>query len=338
LNNPIIAACTQHTFCRACVTGLEDCPCCRAPAQPLSGVPVIVSNLLSELKIQCNTFGTNMKRGQFQSHKQSHCIKQCSYCGTNFIINKMEEHIGVCPSLVVPCCAGDVGCEHRCKRSAMEKHEKTCEYMARRDLLLKIKDLEYKYEQDKQEWEQQREHYQRKLEQYRLSCFGEEEEEQELQQQQPLEHEEGSQHSDIDCNDQQVMVGGVLISISCLMKMAGLICYLASDLEVVFAVLYSFSILVNIWLWCCIQLKGPQEIIGHLKIIAIVYIVVGVFTIIGGLIGHSKVVATFGIVMQVLALLCVPLMANNQTRNWLLEVQEQMLADITRFCNNAINQ
>lgn len=113
LDNPMETPC-RHIYCSSCIynwvnrsiTRENNCPTCRTKVGHDSIRPAlpIIKNILAKQKMHCDCFA----RG----------------CKEVVTMEKMKQHLEVCPYQPIPCCHDE--CSALVMRKNIEKHERSC--------------------------------------------------------------------------------------------------------------------------------------------------------------------------------------------------------------------
>eukprot|EP00697_Spironema_sp_BW2_P014627 gnl/Spiro4/5107_TR2554_c0_g2_i1.p1 gnl/Spiro4/5107_TR2554_c0_g2~~gnl/Spiro4/5107_TR2554_c0_g2_i1.p1 ORF type:complete len:309 (+),score=12.89 gnl/Spiro4/5107_TR2554_c0_g2_i1:52-927(+) len=155
LLDPVGCKKCQHFFCRACVRArVTSCPTCRDTAHwsDWRGPDFLQPHrpfclLLDALKVRCPNHTRHgcpaiVPRGDLDAHVRA-CVVPCEAgCGERVAPNDRVNHQAICPRFVLPCPAADVQCSFSCPREHMAEHERACELLRQRPLLLRIQALE----------------------------------------------------------------------------------------------------------------------------------------------------------------------------------------------------
>ena len=126
---PVCHRACGHVFCSTCLRAAGQCPVCRGTTYPWDNHTSPPSrpflSLLDKIRVRCVECSEEMARSAWPCHQASLCPTACEMCGERLTDNG-EAHAAVCPAVLVPCAAAEVGCTWRGTRQLSAAHEQEC--------------------------------------------------------------------------------------------------------------------------------------------------------------------------------------------------------------------
>jgi hypothetical protein len=122
----------NHSNCRYCLEKNKNVyPHCQDESGNYSATAVGVKAVLDNLLIICLDCKNEIKRSDYQHHRNYVCILPCSRydCKEKSTRSNQLSHEGVCQYKIVNCIASEYGCNWKNQRKYENDHNQVCHYI-----------------------------------------------------------------------------------------------------------------------------------------------------------------------------------------------------------------